>query len=160
MTAGTVRTLHEAEVDYVKDLATRWQSYSYVSAGVGLVLGLIAGSMRGYVVGGSLEVSGQVAYGLAIGLLATGGLICGVLQIVARRLGRDIEAARVESLQAQGRAEAAKGYVYLDAAGRRFMLTRSAWERLGLPLGPGTFQVEYTPVSRVVLTVNGLPAHG
>lgn len=155
-----MRTMYEAEVDYVRDLATRWQSYSYVAAGVALVLGIIAASMRGYVVHGVAMVSGAVAYSLAAIIMGTGFTLCGILQVVARRLFRDIEAARVDAVEAEAVAHVVKSYVYLDVPGDRYLVQKAVWERLGLPLGDLPVLVEFTPGGRVVLAVNGSPVYG
>ena len=155
-----MRTMYEAEVDYMRDLATRWQSYSYVAAGVGLVLGIIAASMRGYVVHGVAMVSGPVAYTASAVIMGTGFTLCGILQLVARRLFRDIDAARVDAIEAEAVAQAVKTYVYLDVPGDRYVIDRSVWERIGLPLGPLPVLLEITPGARVVLAVNGSPVYG
>ncbi len=150
-----MRTMYEAEADYVRDLATRWQSYSYVAAGVALVLGIIAASMRGYVVHGVAMVSGPVAYGLAAVIMGTGFTLCGILQLVGRRLFRDLEAARVDAVEAEAEAHVVKTYVYLEVPGDRYIVTKSAWDRIGLPLGRIPVLLEVTPGGRVVLAVNG-----
>lgn len=155
-----MRTLYEVEADYLRDLATRWQSYSYVAAGVGLVLGIIAASMRGYVVHGVAMVSGPVAYGLSVAIMGAGFILCGVLQIVARRLFRDIETARVEAVEAEAVAHVVKSYVYLDVPGERYLLQKTAWDRTGLPLGELPVLIEFTPGGRVVLAINGSPVYG
>jgi hypothetical protein len=153
--------MYEAEVDYIRDLATRWQSYSYVAAGVGLVLGIIAASMRGYVVHGVAMVSGAIAYTLAAAIMGTGFTLCGVLQVVARRLFGDIDAARVDAIEAEAVAQVVKTYVYLDVPGDdRYVVQKSVWDRIGLPLGELPVLLEVTPGGRVVLAVNGTPVYG
>lgn len=160
MTAPGWRTMLEAEIDYVRDLATRWQSYSYVSAGVGLVLAIIAASMRGYTAHGAAMVSRNLAYGIATAIFATGCLGCAVFQVVGRRLLRDLDQARVESVVAPGRVEPADKYVRVAAGGAWFLLRRADWDRLALPVGElHSVTLEFTPASRVVLTVNGSPVY-
>lgn len=155
MTAMTWRALYAAEEDYVRDLATRWQTWSYVSAGAGLVLATIAASMHGYVVAGFAGIGPSVAYGLALAIGGGGLVLCGVLQVVARRILADLATARVETVAADGRAEERGKYVQVAAAGERFLLAKADWVRHALPLGSAPFTLEFTPVSRVVLTVNG-----
>lgn len=160
MTQTGWRTMLEAEIDYVKDLATRWQSYSYVSAGVGLVLAIIAASMRGYSAHGAAMVSKELAYGIAGAIFGAGCLGCAVFQVVGRRLLRDLDLARVESVASSGRAEPADTYVRVAAGGAWFLLRRADWDRLALPVGElANVTLEYTPSSRVVLTVNGSPVY-
>lgn len=158
--SATWRTLHAAEEDYVRDLATRWQTWSYVAAGAGLVLAIIAASMHGYLVPGFTGLGNNVSYGLA-GVIGGGGLLLSaILQIVARRLARDLASARVEAVVAEARAEAHGKYVQVAAAGERFLLARPDWLKTALPLGAAHLTLEVTPVCRVVLTVNGLPVYG
>lgn len=160
MTSRAWRTMLEAETDYVRDLATRWQSYSYVSAGVGLVLAIIAASMRGYSAHGAAMISRETAYGLALAIFGAGCLGCAVFQVVGRRLLRDLETARVESVASSGRAEPAEKYVRVAAGGAWFLLRRADWDRLALPVGElANVTLEYTPAGRVVLTVNGSPVY-
>lgn len=155
MTEPGWRTLRELEVDYLKDLLLRWRSYSYVAAGVGLVLGIIAASMHGYMMHGFAMVGPAISYGLAAVLAGGGVLICGVLQVVARRLKRDLDLLRADELRGEARAAAEGRYVRLDLGGERFLLERAAWDRAGLKLGAMECRLEHTPVGRVVLTVNG-----
>jgi hypothetical protein len=150
----------EAEADYVRDLATRWQSYSYVSAGAGLVLAIIAASMRGYTIHGESIVSPGTAYGIAMAIFGAGCAGCAVFQFVGRRLRRDLEQARVESVASSGRADPAEKYVRVAAGGAWFLVRRADWERLALPAGDlDRIALEYAPASRVVLTVNGAPVY-
>ena len=160
MTAVAYRTMLEAEIDYIKDLATRWQSYSYVSAGVGLVLAIIAASMRGYSAHGAAMISREVAYGAAAAIFGAGCLGCAVFQVVGRRLLRDLDLARVESVVAPGRAEPSEKYIRIAAGGAWFLLRRADWDRLALPVCVlAQVTLEFTPASRVVLTVNGSPVY-
>ena len=155
-----MRTMYEAEADYIRDLAVRWQTYSYVAAGVGLVLGIIAASMRGYAAtSGMAIVSGTVAYGISGVLFAIGFSLCGVLQFVARRLFGDIASARVDALEGEANAREQKEYVVLDLPTTRFMLRKTEWDRAGLPLGRVPLVLEYTPGGRVILAINGTPIY-
>lgn len=152
------RTLLEAEADYVKDLAVRWQTYSYVAAGTALVLAIIAASMRGYLAGGA-RIGNAVAYGLAGAIAATGAALCAVLQVVARRLLRDLATARVDAWEGEGRAEPKGRYVLFHAGPERFLIQLTSWDRAGLPLGGQRARIEHVPVTRVVLTLNGAPTY-
>lgn len=153
------RTMRAAEEDYVRDLATRWASWSYIAAGGGLVLAIIAASMRGYAVPGFAQVSAAVSLGLAGTIGGTGLVLCGVLQSVARRLRSDLALARVDTVAGDATATAAGKYVTVAAAGTRFLHPREDWERRGLPLGAARLELEVTAVTRVILCVNGSPVY-
>ena len=160
MTPVAYRTMLEAEQDYVKDLATRWQSYSYVSAGASLVLAIIAASMHGYSINGAAVIGRNASYGLAIGIFMLGCAGYAVFQVVGRKLVRDLDQARVESVASSGRAEPADAYIRVAAGGSWFLLRRADWDRLALPVGElATVTLEFAPASRVVLTVNGSPVY-
>lgn len=166
MTEGTpqdgrvhTRALEEGELEYLRDLMTRWQSYSFVSAGVGLVLGLIAGSMRGYVVGGAAQISSTAAYSLAAALIVSGALGCWIMQVVAKRIARDLEASVAVQVKTPLTSRLSGSYVLLDTSGPRFRLTRTGWERAG-PQGTGADRtLAIAPFSRVVLAVDGRAAY-
>ncbi len=154
------RTMLEAEVDYVQDLATRWQSYAYVSAGASLVLSIIAASMHGYSINGTAVIGEKASYGIAIAIFGAGCLGCAVFQFVGRRLRKDLKEARVESVASKGRAAPADKFVRVEAGGMWFLLRRADWDRLALPVGElADVTLEFAPVSRVVLTVNGAPVY-
>ena len=160
MNAVAYRTMLEAEIDYIRDLATRWQSYSYVSAGVGLVLSIIAASMHGYSSHGAAMIGRGTAYGIALSIFTAGCLGCAIFQIVGRRLLRDLDLARVETVASNGRAHPSDQYIRVAVGGAWFLLRRADWDRLALPVGELTaVTLEFTPTSRVVLTVNGAPVY-
>ncbi len=160
MTTTGWRTMLEAETDYVKDLATRWQSYSYVSAGASLVLAMIAASMHGYSINGAAVIGEKASYGLAVAIFTLGCAGYAVFQFVGRRLQRDLDQARVESVASEGRAAPDDKYVRVAAGGEWFLLRRADWDRLQLPVGDlAKITLEFAPVSRVVLTVNGAPVY-
>jgi hypothetical protein len=154
------RALAETEIEYLRSLATCWQSYGYVAAGSGLVLGIVAGSMRGYVAGGAGRVSAAVAYGAAAVLFGGGALLCAVLLAVARRILKDVEQARVERVEGRAEAEPDAKFVRLTIGRQRFLMRREAWDRLGPPSPGDTLRVEFAALTRVVLTVDGRPAYG
>ena len=111
---------------------------------------------RRRMVGGAAQISGEVAYTIAVGLITVGVLGCFIMQVVARRLRRDIEYSQAVLVTTSVRTRVVGKYVVLETPGPSFRLTRAGWERQGLPSQAEALTIAFTPASRVVLAVNGL----
>jgi len=92
-------------------------------------------------------------------IFAGGGALCAVLQVVGRRLLRDLGLARVDAVEGEGRATPSGRYMLVDLGGVRWLVLKATWERAGLPEGAARVRLEHTPVSRLVLTLNGSPTY-